>query len=123
MSIVKVIEVIAGSEKSFEDAVQNALNEASKSVKNIESIYVKNFKANVTDGKIVSYGIDAKISFKVEKSWMMKNESKENPRKKKEVDPSDDTLGENTEQTPLAKEVRKGKQEKENKKRSKDSDQ
>jgi flavin-binding protein dodecin len=66
MSIVKVIEVIASSEKSFDDAVQNALNEASKSVKNIESIYVKEFKANVTDNKIVSYGINAKISFRVE---------------------------------------------------------
>lgn len=34
MPIVKVIEVIAGSEKSFEDAVNNALKEASKSVSN-----------------------------------------------------------------------------------------
>lgn len=67
MSIVKVIEVIAGSEKSFDDAVQNALTEASKSVKNIESIYVKHFKANVTDNKIVSYGVNAKVSFKLDK--------------------------------------------------------
>ncbi|MEX2594438.1 MAG: dodecin family protein [Anditalea sp.] len=66
MSIVKVIEVIAGSDKGFEDAVHNALKEASKSVKNIESVYVKHFKANVTDGKIVSYGVNAKVSFRVE---------------------------------------------------------
>lgn len=66
MSVVKVIEVIAASDKSFDDAVQQALNEASKSVKNIESVYVKEMKANVTDNKIVSYGINAKISFKID---------------------------------------------------------
>ena len=66
MSIVKVIEVIGSSETSFDDAVQNALNEASKSVKNISSIYVKHMKANVENNKIVSYGINAKISFTVD---------------------------------------------------------
>lgn len=67
MSIVKVIEVIASSEKSFDDAVQQAVNEASKSVKNISSVYVKEMNANVTDNKIVSYGVNAKISFDLEK--------------------------------------------------------
>ena len=67
MSIVKVIEVIATSEKSFDDAVQQAVNEASKSVKNISSVYVKDMNANVTNNKIVSYGVNAKISFDVEK--------------------------------------------------------
>lgn len=65
MSIVKVIEVIAGSEKSFDDAVNNALKEASKSVKNIQSIYVKEMNAKVDNNKIVSYGVNAKVSFKV----------------------------------------------------------
>jgi flavin-binding protein dodecin len=66
MAIVKVIEVIAGSEKSFDDAVKQALTQASKSVKNIKSIYVKHFNANVEDNRIVSYGVNAKISFEVE---------------------------------------------------------
>lgn len=66
MSIVKVIEVIAASEKSFDDAVKQALDEASKSVKNIQSVYVKEFKAEVKENKIVSYGINAKVSFVVE---------------------------------------------------------
>lgn len=65
MPIVKVIEVIAGSEKSFDDAVNNALIEASKSVKNIKSIYVKEMTAKVDNNKIVSYGVNAKVSFKV----------------------------------------------------------
>lgn len=66
MSIVKVIEVIASSDKSFDDAVQNAVNEAAKSVKGISSVYVKEMNANVTDNKVVSYGVNAKISFEVE---------------------------------------------------------
>jgi flavin-binding protein dodecin len=65
MSIVKVIEVIAGSEKSFDDATRNALKEASKSVKNIRSINIKNMNAKVKDNQIVSYGVTAKISFEV----------------------------------------------------------
>lgn len=65
MSVVKVIEVIATSEQSFEDAVQNALQEASKSVKNIQSIYVKEMNAKVDNNQIVSYGVNAKISFVV----------------------------------------------------------
>lgn len=65
MSVVKVIEVIASSEKGFDDAVNNALQEASKSVKNIESIYVKDMNAKVKDNRIVSYGVIAKISFKI----------------------------------------------------------
>ncbi|SHM98678.1 hypothetical protein SAMN04488057_10568 [Cyclobacterium lianum] len=65
MGIVKIIEVIASSDKSFDDAVQNALKDASKSVKNIRSIYVKHFNANVENNKIVSYGVNAKVSFEV----------------------------------------------------------
>lgn len=66
MAIVKVIELIASSEKSFEDAVQNALNEASKTIKNIDSIYVKDLKCHVNGKKITSYGAICKIAFRVE---------------------------------------------------------
>ena len=65
MSVVKVIEVIAGSSKSFDDATQKALEEAAKSVKNIRSIYIQEMKAEVKDNKITSYGVNAKISFRV----------------------------------------------------------
>lgn len=67
MAVVKVIELIASSETSFDDAVQNAVNEASKTVKNIDSVYVKNFKCHVKDGKISTYGVNCKISFRVDK--------------------------------------------------------
>lgn len=65
MAVVKVIEVIAGSDKSFDDATKNALKEASKSVDNIQSIYIKEMNAKVENNEIVSYGVNAKVSFKV----------------------------------------------------------
>lgn len=65
MSIVKIIEVIASSEQSFDDATEKALQEAAKSVKNIKSIYIKEMNAKVENNKIVSYGVNAKISFTV----------------------------------------------------------
>ncbi|MCF6154368.1 MAG: dodecin domain-containing protein [Candidatus Brocadia sp.] len=67
MAIVKVIEVLAQSEKGWEDAAQEALKEASKSVRNIQSIYIKEFQATVENNQIVNYRINAKISFVVEK--------------------------------------------------------
>lgn len=67
MSIVKVIEVLSTSTKSFDDAAQNAVTEASKSVKNITSIYIKDMNGKVENNSIVSYGVTAKISFKVQK--------------------------------------------------------
>lgn len=63
MSILKVIEVLAESNKSWEDATSNAIKQASKTVQNIKSIYIENFEASVDNNKIVKYRINAKISF------------------------------------------------------------
>ena len=67
MSVVKVIEVISSSSVGIEDALQNAVNEVSKSVRNIDSVYVKDIKAHVKDGKISTYGVICKVSFRVDK--------------------------------------------------------
>jgi dodecin len=66
MAIVKVIEVLAQSDQSWEHAAQEALAEAKKSVRNIKSIYIKELQADVEDGKIANYRINAKISFLLE---------------------------------------------------------
>jgi len=66
MSIVKVIEVIATSETSFDDAARQAVKEASKTVKNISSVYIKEMNAKVENGQIVSFGVNAKISFYID---------------------------------------------------------
>jgi flavin-binding protein dodecin len=66
MTTLKVIEVLAQSDKSWEDAAQNAIDEASKSVRGIQSIYIKEKEATVENGKIAKYRINAKISFLLE---------------------------------------------------------
>ena len=73
MSIVKVIEVIAQSEVSWEDAAKRALKSASRSVDNIKSIYISDMSAKVSDNKIVMYRINAKISFVIEKKKKKKS--------------------------------------------------
>lgn len=66
MAIVKVLEVIASSKKSIDDAIQNCVTEVSKTIKNIDSVYVKDIKVKVKNGKIESYGIICKVSFTID---------------------------------------------------------
>jgi flavin-binding protein dodecin len=66
MPIVKVIEVIAVSEKGIDDAIRIAVEEASKTIRNIDSVYVQDIKAHVKDGKVSTYGCVCKISFRIE---------------------------------------------------------
>lgn len=65
MAILKVIEVLANSEKGWEDAAKNAVDHASKTVKNIRSVYIQEQSATVKDGKIDNYRVNAKITFEV----------------------------------------------------------
>lgn len=65
MAIHKVIEVISQSEKSWDDAAQRAVADASKSVERIKSIWIKNFEAVVKDNKIVEYRVNANLTFEV----------------------------------------------------------
>ncbi len=65
-SMLKVIEVIAESDKSWEDAAANAVANAGKTVKGIKSIYIKDMQAKVDKNKIVKYRINANISFLLE---------------------------------------------------------
>lgn len=65
MAILKVIEVLANSEKGWEDATKNAVEHASKTVKNIRSVYIQEQSATVKDGKIDNYRVNAKITFEV----------------------------------------------------------
>ena len=67
MAIVKVIELIASSEKSFDDAVKQAVKEASKTIRNVDSLWVKDMKVHVKEGKIKSYGVICKVSFRLDK--------------------------------------------------------
>ena len=66
MSVAKVIEILAQSDKSWEDATQNAVTAAARSVRNIKTVYVEDMQAIVEDDKIVGYRVNTKISFVVE---------------------------------------------------------
>jgi len=66
MAMLKVIELLAESKQGWEDAAQQAVTAASKTVRNIRSIYVENLQATVEDGKISKYRVNAKISFLLE---------------------------------------------------------
>lgn len=68
MIILKVLEVLAESDKSWEDAAQNAIQHAAKTIHNIKSIYIKEMEASVSQNKIVKYRINAKISFLLDES-------------------------------------------------------
>ena len=68
MPIVKVIEVIGSSEKSIEDALQQTLAEAAKTIHNIDSLFVKDIKVHVKDNKITTYGVICKISFRLDEN-------------------------------------------------------
>lgn len=66
MAILKVIEVLAESSDSWEDAARQAVKEAGKSVRGIRSIYVENLQATVKNGEIDKFRVNAKITFAVE---------------------------------------------------------
>ena len=65
MAVLKVIEVLANSDKSWEDATSKAVKHASKSVKNIRSVYVNEQSATVKDGELDDYRVNVKITFEV----------------------------------------------------------
>jgi flavin-binding protein dodecin len=62
-SVLKVIEVLAESDKSWEDAAQDAVARAAKTLHGVKSIYIKNFEAKVENKKIVKYRINANVTF------------------------------------------------------------
>ena len=66
MAVVKVIELLAESKDGWEAATRDAVKEASKTVKNIKSVYVKEMQAVVEGEEITSYRVNVKISFLVD---------------------------------------------------------
>ena len=65
MAVLKVIEVLANSDKSWEDAAKKAVAQASRSVDNIKSVYINEQSATVKDGELDDYRVNVKITFEV----------------------------------------------------------
>lgn len=67
MAILKVIEILANSTTSWEDATKKAVSEASNTVKNISSVYVQDMSAVVVDSEVTEFRVNVKITFSVYK--------------------------------------------------------
>jgi len=67
MAVVKVIELIGSSPHGWQEAIENALKEAAKTVRNIKGIHVKRCTAKVENNKIVEYRTVVKVAFIVER--------------------------------------------------------
>ncbi len=65
MAVLKVIELLASSEKSWEDALRNAVKTAGKTVKGIRSVYVQDQSAVVKENDVIEFRIIAKVSFEI----------------------------------------------------------
>ncbi len=63
MSVAKVTEIIASSTVSFDDAIKQGVARASKTLKNVTSVWVKDQKASIKDGQITEYRVDMKVTF------------------------------------------------------------
>ncbi len=66
MSVARVTEIISFSSKSFEDAIENGVKRASKTLKNVTSAWVQDQKCTVKDGKIDEYRVILKVTFVLE---------------------------------------------------------
>jgi flavin-binding protein dodecin len=63
MSVAKVTEIIAASDKSFEDAVNRGIKRASKTLKNVVSAWVQDQQVTVKNGKVSEYRVNLKVTF------------------------------------------------------------
>ncbi|MBL8259146.1 MAG: dodecin domain-containing protein [Candidatus Competibacteraceae bacterium] len=67
MSIAKVIEVIAMSEKSFDDAIKQGIARASETIGGVEGAWIKDQSIELNDGKISQYKVIMRLTFVVDK--------------------------------------------------------
>ena len=63
MSVARVTEIIASSEKSFEDAVAQGVERACETLKNVEGAWVQDQKVVVRNGNITEYRVNLKVTF------------------------------------------------------------
>ena len=67
MAVVKVIELLGESEQGWDDATRKVVEEATRTLHGVTSVYVKEFQATVENDKVKNYRVNAKVSFKLER--------------------------------------------------------
>ena len=63
MSVAKVTEIISSSKKSFEDAIEEGVRRACKTLDNVTGAWVQDQKIEIDKGKIVEYRVNLKVTF------------------------------------------------------------
>jgi flavin-binding protein dodecin len=63
MSVAKVTEITASSPTSFEDALQQGITRAAKTLDNVQSAWIQDHEVDIQDGKITKYKVRMKITF------------------------------------------------------------
>ena len=63
MSVATVTEISATSAQSFEDAIRQGLERATKTLRNVKSAWVKEMRVSVEDGKISEYQVNIQVTF------------------------------------------------------------
>jgi dodecin len=66
MSVARVIEISSTSEKSFEDAIQQGINRASKTLRQLRSAWLKEQEVQIEGGKISRYKVNLMVTFVLE---------------------------------------------------------
>jgi len=66
MSVATVTEISATSEQGFEDAIQQAIARANKTLRNIEGAWVKDRNVMIQDGNITGYKVNLEVTFVLE---------------------------------------------------------
>ncbi len=66
MTVARVTEISSSSKKSFEDAIENGVERACKTLKNVTSAWVKDQEVSIKDGKVDRFIVKMKISFVLE---------------------------------------------------------
>ena len=67
MAVVKVIELLGESGESWEDASRKVVEEATRTLHGVTSVYIKEFQATVENDKVKNFRVTAKVSFKLER--------------------------------------------------------
>jgi len=65
MAVMKSVQIMSESNKSFEDAIENAVKRTAKSVNDIRSANINNQSVTIDGGKIVKYRVNVNITFEV----------------------------------------------------------
>ena len=66
MAVIKVVELMSESDESWENAAREVVERAAQTLRNIRSVYVKEFEAVVEDGEIARFRVNCKVTFALE---------------------------------------------------------